>query len=427
MEKFNSPEYKRSRKFYIIQCAVEYFVALLVADAFLAKLLTSIGISDALTGIISSFIALVGVFQIFTIFIAKIKLSSKKIVLLFDVTSIFFFMFAFLTPFLPVSKTVKTVFVMACIFLAYVFYYLCFSLYFKWANSYVEPTKRADFTATKEMISLFSGMIFTAIIGYVIDRFEGLDNLNGAFLFIAASIFILNICNIICLSMIKKEDKSEHIADSEPIKVVLKNTLGNKNFQHILILTILWNVANYFTIGFMGVFKTNDLLISVFVIQLINIISHFARMLVSKPIAKYSDKKSFAKGFKLGLYLAAIAFFSNIFTTNSTWYLIIPFTVIHSCALAGVGANTFNIVYSYVDSKYVSHAMGLKNGIAGFIGFLASLAGGKIVEVVQANNNTVFGVHIYAQQILCAISLIITIVPIIYTKTVIEKQKVMIQ
>ena len=38
------------------QCTFEYFVSLLVADAFLAKLLTEIGMNDFLVGIISSFI-----------------------------------------------------------------------------------------------------------------------------------------------------------------------------------------------------------------------------------------------------------------------------------------------------------------------------------------------------------------------------------
>ena len=56
MKDFNSIEYKRSRNAYMAQCTVEYFVSLLVTDAFLAKLLSSIGISDMIIGIISSFI-----------------------------------------------------------------------------------------------------------------------------------------------------------------------------------------------------------------------------------------------------------------------------------------------------------------------------------------------------------------------------------
>lgn len=68
---YNNYKYKQSRKAYIVQCTAEYFITLLVADAFLANLLTSIGISDALTGIISSFISFAFLFQLLSILLVK--------------------------------------------------------------------------------------------------------------------------------------------------------------------------------------------------------------------------------------------------------------------------------------------------------------------------------------------------------------------
>ena len=301
------------------------------------------------------------------------------------------------------------------------------SICFKWANSYVDPTKRASYSATKEMISLFSGMFFTAITGYIIDKFEALDNLEGGFLFIALTILILNICNFISLAIIKKELQSEHNGDNEPFKVILKKTIGNKNFRSVILLTLLWDVARYFTIGFLGVFKYKDLMMSVFLVQLINILSSLIRIAVSKPIGRYSDKTSYAKGFKLGLYLAAAAFFINIFTTKSTWYLIIIYTVLMSCSTAGTNQNSFNIAYSYVDSKYIVQAMAIKNCVGGLFGFGASVLGGKILDIVQNNNNMIFGIHIYGQQILSAISFVIIILTILFIKKVIEKQNVIVQ
>ena len=427
MKDFNSLEYKRSRGAYMAQCTVEYFVSLLVTDAFLAKLLTSLGISDALTGIISSFITLAFVIQLLSIFLVRAKVSTKKMVMFFDTLSIFFFMFIYLIPFMPISQTAKTVLVVIGVLMAYVGKYLILSICFKWANAYVEPTKRGDYSAVKEMISLFGGMIFTAVIGYIIDKFESLGNLNGAFLFIAVGILVLNICNFICLAMIKKEDASERAGDNEPLSVIMKNTVGNKNFRSIITLTVLWDVARYFTVGFLGVFKTNDLLLSVFLIQVINIVSNLARMVISKPFGKYSDKHSYAKGFKLAMYIAAGAFFINIFTNQSTWYFIIVYTLLYNCSIAGTNQNSFNIAYSYVDSKYITQAMAIKNCIGGLFGFGASILGGKILSMVQANNNTVFGLHIYGQQILSAMSFVIVVIAIVFITKVIEKQKVMRQ
>ena len=51
----NDP-YRLSRFMYILQAAVEYFIALMVAGAYLAKVTSAIGMSDAMTGILSAFV-----------------------------------------------------------------------------------------------------------------------------------------------------------------------------------------------------------------------------------------------------------------------------------------------------------------------------------------------------------------------------------
>ncbi len=427
MDKFQSPEYTRSRKAYIVQSTTEYFVSLLVTDIYLAKLLSSIGISDGLVGIISSFITLAFVFQIFTLFIAKARVSAKKLVMTFDTISIFCFLFMYLIPFTPFGKTQKTALLVICILVAYVCKYLIQNICFKWANSYVSPTKRASFSALKEMISLILGMAFTAVVGYIIDKYEACNNLGGGFLFIAAAILILNVCNFISLALIKKDYSTENTTDTTPISYVLRKTVGNRNFQSVIILTVLWDVARYFTVGFLGIFKANDLMMSVFLVQLVNIVACLARFFISRPIGKYSDKTSYIKGYKLGLWLAAMAFFVNVFTTKSTWFLIIIYTILFNCSVAGTNQNSYNIVYSYVDSKYIVQAMAIKNCIGGLFGFGASILGGKLLDTVQANNNMIFGVHIYGQQILSAISFVMTLITIIFIRKIVEKQKIMIQ
>ena len=427
MADFNSGEYKRSRTAYMAQSTFEYFVSLLVTDAFLAKLLTSIGISDALTGIISSFITIAFVIQLASIFLVRLRVSTKALVTTLDTTSIFFFMFLFLVPFLPVDKTAKTILVMLSLILAYSSKYLILSVCFKWANAYVEPTKRGSYSATKEMISLFSGMVFTAAVGYIIDRFEGLNNLNGAFLFIAISILILNIANFSCLLMIKRESPFSHRGDFEPLGNVIKNTLRNRNFRHVIVLEVIFKIATYFTAGFLGVYKTKDLGMTVLLVQIVNIGSNFARMIISKPFGRYSDKHSYVKGFKLGMILLSFAYLILMFTTRQTWWLIIVYTAIHSCATAGTNANSFNITYSYVNSKYITQAMAFKNSIGGLCGFLASLAGGRLLSVIQANGNMLFGIAVNGQQVLGAISCVLMIGAVVYTSIVIDKQKILIQ
>ena len=71
---YESSAYKRSRAAYKWECTFEYFVALLVGDAFLAKLLTYIGFSESATGIISSLITLAFLFQLVAVFVVQLVL-----------------------------------------------------------------------------------------------------------------------------------------------------------------------------------------------------------------------------------------------------------------------------------------------------------------------------------------------------------------
>ena len=272
------------------------------------------------------------------------------------------------------------------------------------------------------MVSLFSGMIFTAFIGYMIDRYEGLGNLNGGFLFIASSILILNICNFICFCLIKKEPTEASSGDNASFSEIMKNTVGNKDFRKVIIISTLFNIGVYSSYGFMGIYKTKDLMYSAFFIQVVNIVANTIRMAISKPFGRYSDRTSFASGMRLGIILSAAAFFLNIFTTVSTRYLIIVFTIVYNCSVAGTNQNSFNIIYSYVDKKYITQALAIKNCISGIFGFGASVVAGKILGTIQANSNMIFGIQIYGQQLLSAISCVILILTVIYmNKTLLKK------
>ena len=67
--------------------------------------------------------------------------------------------------------------------------------------------------------------------------------------------------------------------------------------------------------------------------------------------------------------------------------------------------NSFNIGYTLLPEKYMAQGMAIKRTLSGLVSFLASLVGGHILNIVQANGNTVLGIPMYAQQFLALISL----------------------
>ncbi|MBR5518554.1 MAG: hypothetical protein IKV86_05950, partial [Clostridia bacterium] len=181
------------------------------------------------------------------------------------------------------------------------------------------------------------------------------------------------------------------------------------------------------TVGFLGIYKTKDLLLSVGFVQIINVIANLLRFALSKPFGRYSDRRSFAKGLELGFIISAVGFGFMIFATPSTWWCIVVYTISHAISMCGTNQNLFNITYSYVESEYFVQASAIKNSIGGLFGFGASILGSKILGYVQGNNNTLFGIHVYGQQVLSVISLVIIIGMIFFVHFVIAKQKTMKQ
>lgn len=399
---FQSPVYKRSRAAYHTQCVTEYFVTIMVEDAFLAKLLKSMDLPDSVIGIVSSLMSLAFLVQLATIFLMQHVRNVKKTVIVTDIASMLCFMCAFLLPCVP-GGFLRTVLVFATIGGGYLFKYLQLNLYYKWGNSFVKPSQRGAFTARNEAISLGAGVFFTLAMGYLVDYFEKIGHLNKSFTLIAVVIAVLTLIDLVMLLLIKAYSAEEAVKQQKSMKDVLRHTLGNKSFRNVVIMISLSEIAFYLTVSFLGTFKTEDLMLSMGFIQIINIAANLLRCLLSKPIGKWSDRTSFAHVYQIGLWLFAVSFLMVMFTTPKTWWLIIGFTLIFSISDACINANSNNMTYSYVPIDYFVQAQAIRSSITGILGFLASIVGSWILSVIQKNGNMVFQHHVYAQQILAGI------------------------
>ncbi|MBQ9805986.1 MAG: MFS transporter [Clostridia bacterium] len=430
--KFSSPEYRRSRVAYVLYALFDYFVGILVADAFLAKLLSAMGFRDSEIGILASFISLAFVFQLFSLLLTKKRNSKKGMILVLNTLGQMFFFALYVLPLIEIDLYLRRALVYVFIIGAYMCKYLVSNFLFQWANGYVDPNKRGSYSATMEIVSLIGGIIFSLSMGAIFNWFESQNNLMGGFFFLAIVILISNILVFISLTLIKREHTGNAVdSSSKKLSDIFKNTLGNKNFRHLLVIAVLWKSAEYFTLGFMGPFKTdtlgNGLALSVLFVQVISIASSLIRMPFTNIFGKYSDKHSFASGFYLSLFIGAAAFLCNVFTTKETWFLVIAHTILYAVCAAGNGKNAQNMIYSYVDIDYIAEGMALQNCISGVCGFLCSLVAGAILEAVQQAGNMFFGIPMFGQQLLGLISALLCGICIIYMRATILKEKVIKQ
>lgn len=418
---FDTKEYKISRGAYKAQCAFDYFIALLVSDAFLSKLLTYIGLSDSATGIISSVISVTFLFQLFSLgFAGRIK-SVKKTVIVLDTLSQFFFLCLFLLPFLKVGFTAKTVLVFVIIVTAYLFLYLNNNIAYRWGNAFVDPQKRGTYSAAKEMISLISGIAFTLFVGYMVDGFEAKGQMETGFLFIVGCMAVVMVLNFISL-MLFRDIPIVQNNGQKTFRQIWNHTLADPKMRNVIIMVALYGISAFSVSGFLGTFKTADLGYSLGQVQVINTAASLVRFAVSVPFGKYSDKKGYDKGFRLALILLVVSYIFGLFATPATRWCIVVYSVLYSVSQAGIGQNIYNLAYYFADGDYILEAMAVNNSVKGVVGFLASLLSGSLLSFIQTGQLTV-GFMQFGQQWLMGIAALFAVASLVFNVKVVSKQK----
>jgi hypothetical protein len=97
--------------------------------------------------------------------------------------------------------------------------------------------------------------------------------------------------------------------------------------------------------------------------------------------------------------------------------------ILYSVGFAGINSSIINLIYDYVDDDRRTNALALVNAASGFVGFFATLAVSPLVAAIQNNGNKIFGINLYAQQLLSMISIVFVLLIIVYLVFVISKLK----
>ena len=111
--------YAFSRAMYIIEALVEYLITITISGAYLAKITEAIGMSDSLTGIVTAFLSLGHIFQLFALLLSGVKRVKPMISIAFTVNQIFF-AFLYVIPLLSISAATQTVVLIVLILAGYV-------------------------------------------------------------------------------------------------------------------------------------------------------------------------------------------------------------------------------------------------------------------------------------------------------------------
>ncbi|NLZ36025.1 MAG: MFS transporter [Clostridiales bacterium] len=416
----------RNRFLYIIEAAVEYFIYILVTDAFLATLLTRNGVSDAATGVISQLAALSFLAQLSSVIYKKTK-GIKRWITNMHVLNQLMFVSLYLIPLFGFPKWLSVVLFAVMLLGGNIISNIISPFKYSYMMSFVPGNSRGTFTATKEIVSLITGMIFTFVMGAVVDYYHAVGKDNNGFFVCGITILTLSITHLAVMLLIKdpNEDKTSENHGQKEYRINLltsiKESFTDKIIVKLMLIDIIWNFGVGISIPFYGVYKINELGFSLKYVSILSIMYAISRVTFSKYFGRYADKHSWSRLLIHSFIIASAAFTINVFTvpSNGRWMFAIYYCI-YAVSMAGINSGVINIIYDYVDKDKIHKALGIKYAAGGVSSFIASLIGGKILSEIQNNGNKLFGITVYAQQVLTFGALIITITLIIYLIKVIN-------
>lgn len=416
---------KHNQRAQIVEAALEYFVSIMMTGAFLASILTNIGVSDAVTGIATSLIHLGCLAQFFAALYLKPKTSVKRMVTIMHIINQTMFVCLYMLPFFEIPQIVKTTLFLILFICANFINSAASPFRFSWMMAYVDDNERGIYTAKKEIISLVSGIAFSYLMGALIDYFEAIGKVEIGFVLSGVTLFILTIMHTISLLVFKDTDDVKNLQRKKhSVKEILNATMLSKDYRKIIGLDAIWQAATGFSISFYGVYQINDLGFSLKYVAFLSALNSVVRASASTFMGRFADKHSWYKMLMLCFTFGGLGFLTMSFTSPENGkYMYAIYIVFYALCMAGANGGMMNIAFDYSAQEIRAQALGVKNAVGGVVNFIAALVGAKIVSSVQLSGNTFLGMTVYAQQILSFISFALLAFAVIYLKTVIGKLK----
>ncbi len=408
--------YETTRLMYIFEAAFEYFITLALGGAYISRITAYLGIADSITAILISFLSLGHVMQLFAVLIAHIR-PVKHWVTAIHIFSQLLAVFLYFIPVFNFSIQVKTVFLIVSLALFYIMHNAIYPSKMTWFMSVVDNSKRGEFTAIKEIVSLLGGSLFVYLLGYSLD----IANQKIAFTVVGCLLMLVTALHTITL-IFSKEKPVESVQKVNFKETVLK-LLKNKGFIRVVIIFSVWYTINHGVVSFLGTYQVKELGFTATTTSLISIVAQLFRAVLSRKFGRYGDQNTFLKLIRLSFIIEAIAFTFMAFTVPSNGIVMFSiYSVLHSVGMSGISICISNLTYEVVDVNDRTSAYAIVSSTSIF-GFLITLVLSPILDVIQNNGNVVLGIPMYAQQLFAIIATIALTVVVIWLSVGLKKKK----
>ena len=90
--------------------------------------------------------------------------------------------------------------------------------------------------------------------------------------------------------------------------------------------------------------------------------------------------------------------------------------------MGGLNSALMNLIFDYAPIEIRADSLAVCQAGAGVVGFFTTLLFSPVISAVQNNGNKIFGVQVYAQQILATVALLLSVFAVFYVRKFLIKK-----
>ena len=168
----------------------------------------------------------------------------------------------------------------------------------------------------------------------------------------------------------------------------------------------------------MSIYHISDLGLTYTFINGMMLLSKVICAVIFPKMGHLADRISYMFIVRLGVVLTALCYISGALCMPGSFSTVtfIAYQIFMYVGTGIFGIGIASVLYSVMPSGDSSHYFAVNSTSNSIIGVICTFLGGIIMDALQKTNVVIFGVHIYAQQILSAIGVVVLILMIIYLK-----------
>ncbi len=434
--------FRSGRRLFNVDYAMNATITNLTGSTYVAALITYLGGTDSLIGILGSVTMLLTPLQIAAAYLFDRLIHRKPLCVLFNGLSKFLLGFMFLVPSFWENPSNSGLALMVASFtVSQVFYNFQLPGATNWLVDLVPEAIRSRFFANRESLSLILGAIFMLLSGKLVDYLQAVFGSVHAFAFIGITVIILGVIDALAL-ILCGEPKTKQSAMKELVSTddspasgdvsqkthkspfaLLLEPFHYKSFLIILLLSVLWNISSCFGSPFSATYQVNNLHMSFTYIMTLSVISMVIRIFLTPLAGRIAGKIGYTLILGISILLIGSHYVLWAFTVpeNMTTFLPALF-IVSAVGFAGQNLCLFNMQVNSMPEEIRTTCFSVMNTISGVSGFLSTLIASFILDNLDANSFTFLGIPFSGLQVLFLVTAILMTLCGLFTFSLLKRK-----